>query len=139
MKQASGQTPTRCFSSRWTVTSWTGIGLIVLIALAAAIIPAVRQSIWHLLAGWGYFLRRNLAAFSLDPDIAISGLVGGVCAVVFLHLLATWWGRVHGHAWKWSQSGILAIAVVILFAAAFIVPGIIFLLRLPFQQDWLRF
>jgi hypothetical protein len=107
--------------------------------MLGALFPALREFVWHLLAGWWYFLRRNLGAMSPDPDILLSGLLAAALSVVCLHVVAGWWFGTRGLAWRWRHSVLAVAGVVVLFAASFLVPGVILMLRLPFREGWLTF
>lgn len=121
---------------RWNPAVIWGLSCTAVVLVLAAISPAVRALIWHLIVGWGYFLHRNLSAMALDFDIVMSGVVATVLAWICLHLMAGWW---FGVRWRWRHSAMVVAAVGVLFAASFLVPGVILMFRLPLHDGWLTF
>ena len=87
----------------------------------------------HLLGGWFLFLTRNLPAVLRDPGVLISGALATLVALPLSHLLAR---SFVGARWKWRASFAVIGVLFTGFAAAFLVPGVIFVLRTPMEAPW---
>jgi hypothetical protein len=87
----------------------------------------------HLLGGWFLFLTRNLPAVLRDPGVLLSGAVATMAALTLTHFLAR---TFFGGQWKWRASFAVIGFLFTGFAAAFLVPGAIFIVRTPMEAPW---
>lgn len=104
-----------------------------LLILVALLPRATLEALLHFIAGWAFFLHRNLPAVIRDPAVLLSGAVATVLALILTHFLAR---RLLAHRWKWSASFATIGFLFTGFAAAFLVPGIILILRTPMHAPW---
>ncbi len=105
-----------------------------LFLILLAVLPhAFFEALLHFIAGWALFLHRNGAAVLRDPAILASGAVATVAALLLTHLLAR---KLAPGRWHWRASFAVLGFLFTGFAAAFLVPGVILILRTPMQGPW---
>lgn len=106
-------------------------GLLVLVLLFGGTMGLLRlQAGYHLVAGWFLLLAENLARFDLDPQVLIGGGIALILASVALHLVA----RRFRSGWSVRNSLASTGLLLVLFAASFLVPGVILVLRTPMED-----
>ncbi len=107
---------------------------LLLLLLAAIFDRVVKEGLLHLAAGWVFFLQRNLEAAPWDPAILASGAVTAVLALLLTHAFARF---LAGKRWRWRDSFAILGFLFTGFAAAFIVPGVLLMLRTPMDTGWI--
>ncbi len=99
-----------------------------LLALAAAF-PQTGL-LHHLVFGFVRFLWRNLPRMSVNPDVWAPGVAAFALAGVILHFPAARWASRRGIFWNTGSSLAVAALLPVMFCTAFLVPGVILLLKM---------
>lgn len=100
--------------------------LLLLIATPYLISSGAYLQIYHLLFGFWFFLRDNLKAASPNADTWVPGLLAFIAALWIAHLYVAKWARMRGVHWSAASTLALGMFLPVLFALAFLVPGILF-------------
>ena len=95
--------------------------LLVLSASGSGFLDAVS----HLVAGFGFFLIGKLPLISSDAGTWGPGVAAWVLALALGHLLLRKRALARGHYWRVTTTICLGLLLPVLFATAFIVPGIL--------------
>lgn len=87
----------------------------------------------HIFTGWFHFLKRAFSHFTLEPGIITSLVVGFGFSSLLIHWLLGKLrksGKLH---WGISHTAAILFIIPVMFATSFIIPGIILMLRTPFD------
>ncbi|MFC7335607.1 hypothetical protein ACFQY0_00340 [Haloferula chungangensis] len=109
----------------------TALGLLYLFVSTGG---SITDAAGHLVAGWAFFLSRNIKSLALDPEIVVSGLVAGIVSLFLLHLLGRWLASHFQRHWSIKSSLSIFGFIVVLFATSFLVPGFITVSKLLFSE-----
>ena len=90
----------------------------------------------HLVAGFYFFLSRNIPAISFNADTWIPGLAAFLTALAIGHRFMRRWAAQGNREWSLRTSLCLGLVLPVLFVTAFIVPGILLQLELLHQIQW---
>jgi hypothetical protein len=117
----------------WTANILLG-GFLLLVVLAglASSGPGYLEAIFHLVAGFWFFLREKLPAISSDAGTWGPGLAAWMVALAVAHRFLRNWAASRGYLWRVTTTACLGLLLPVLFAISFIVPGILL------QVDGLR-
>ena len=91
---------------------------------------------YHLLFGFFHFLRSNLGAVSVNADTWVPGVLAMIIALVISHRFLTSWARRTDHKWTISSTFALGMILPVLFATAFLVPGILLQVKTLGNSSW---
>ena len=110
--------------------------LALLFVLALLINSGFDEALLHLLGGFFFFLRENLARISTDSATWVPGLGAFCLALAIAHR------SLHQHAarknrkWSFITTICLGSALPVLFVIAFIVPGVLLQVKSLAQAPW---
>ncbi len=100
--------------------------LLLLISTPYLISSGAYLQIYHLLFGFWFFLRDNLKAASPNADTWVPGVFAFIAALWIAHHYVVKWARMRGVHWTAASTLALGMLLPVLFALAFLVPGILF-------------
>lgn len=100
--------------------------LVLLIAMLDLISSGAYLQIYHLVFGFWFFLRDNLKAASPNADTWVPGVLAFIAALWIAHLYVAKWARRRGVHWTAASTLALGMLLPVLFALAFLVPGVLF-------------
>ena len=109
-----------------------GFVLLVLLALTIGDAPGILDALFHLIAGFGFFLGEKLPAITSDAGTWGPGLAAWWVALMVGHRFLRDWAVARGFQWRVTTTACLGLLLPVLFAISFIVPGILL------QVDGLR-
>jgi hypothetical protein len=98
---------------------------IILLARMGRTLVDHRDGLVHLVAGFYFFLRENIPAISGDAATWIPGLGAFLLAMAIAHFFLRAWAAKRNRKWSLSTTAALGAVIPVLFATAFIVPGVI--------------
>lgn len=100
--------------------------LLLLIGGPYLISSGAYLQIYHLVFGFWFFIRDNLKAASPNADTWVPGLLAFIAALWIAHRYVVKWARMRGVHWSAASTLALGMLLPVLFALAFLVPGILF-------------
>ena len=126
--------------TRYILRALLRIGIILLACLVLLVMLAVLvgsglgplDMVIHLVAGFGFFLYGNLPKVASDAGTWGPGLAAWLVALAVGHRFLRDWATSRGFQWRVTTTACLGLLLPVLFAMAFIVPGILL------QVDGLR-
>ena len=110
------------------------VAIVLLLVLAALVLNpwGPGDGVIHLLGGFYFFLSERLPAITSDAGTWGPGLAAWVVALAVGHRLLRKWAVAKGLYWRVSTTVCVGLLLPVMFATAFIVPGIVM------QVDGLR-
>lgn len=111
-------------------------GAFVFLNLVAITNGILADAFVRIMTGWALFLNRNLRSLALEPDILFSGLIASVLSILTLHFLARWISTHYRFRWPIRSTLSVFGFVVVLFAASFLVPGILSVSQGLISEPW---
>lgn len=92
----------------------------------------------HLLGGFFFFLRENLAKLSTDSATWVPGLAAFGLALVIAHRFLHQHAARRNRKWSFVTTACLGLFLPVLFAVAFIVPGALLQLKSLASNPWFQ-
>lgn len=86
-------------------------------------VGAIYETGWHLLTGFAFFLRRNLATISTDAGTWGPGVVAFGLALGLGHHFLRGWAKKRDRKWSMLSTLCVGLLLPVLFMIAFLVPG----------------
>jgi hypothetical protein len=130
-------------------TSWKCYLLLLLAALAGLSLilwltadasfgqdKARLDALWHLAAGFAYFLQDNLPRISTDAGTWGPGLFAFGLALAVLHLFFRNWATKRNRPWSAGSTLCAGLVLPLLFAISFLVPGVLLQVKLLAEVKW---
>ena len=108
----------------------------MLITLGALGLYYYWEFLGHLVAGFYFFLRGKIPAISVDAATLIPGLGAFLLALAIAHCFLRSWASKHNRNWSFSTTVCCGLLLPVLFAIAFIVPGVIFQVNALREVRW---
>jgi hypothetical protein len=120
----------------WASAMAIAVLLALLFVLALLINSGFDDVILHLLGGFLFFLRENLARISTDSATWAPGLVAFCLALAIAHRFLHSYAVRTNRSWSFITTICLGSALPVLFVVAFIVPGVMLQVKSLAQVPW---
>jgi hypothetical protein len=114
------------------------VGLLALLAVLSIFLLPMggHLVVFHLAFGFFLFLSSNLGDISVNADTWVPGVLAMIIALVILHRLLGSWARRTNRKWTISSTFALGMILPVLFATAFLVPGILLQVKTLGNTSW---
>lgn len=110
--------------------------LVVMTSLPYLVYSGYEKVVFHLIAGFVFFLRANLPAISTDAATWGPGLAASILTFVIAHCFLRSWASKQNRTWGLGMTQCLVLILPVLFIVSFLVPGVLLQLNSLGHATW---